>query len=151
MFLTSPIKNIELLFIFLLALWSFFMKFLLKQLLHSHFWWLVLTDLLFFSIYSQYISFVTFSSVQSLSRVWLLATPWIAARQAPGVYSNSCPLSQWCHPAISSSVVPFFSCPQSLQHQGLFRWVSSSHEVAKGLEFQLQHQSFQWTPRTDIL
>jgi len=33
---------------------------------------------------------------------------------APGVHSNSCPLSQWCHPAISSSVVPFSSCPQSL-------------------------------------
>ena len=32
----------------------------------------------------------------------------------PGVYSNSCPLSRWCHPAISSSVVPFSSCPQSL-------------------------------------
>ena len=32
----------------------------------------------------------------------------------PGVYSNSCPSSQWCHPAISSSVVPFSSCPQSL-------------------------------------
>ena len=37
------------------------------------------------------------------------------------------------------------------QHQGLFQWVSSSHQVAKGLEFQLQHQSFQWTPRTDLL
>ena len=37
------------------------------------------------------------------------------------------------------------------QHQGLFRWVSSSHVVAKVLEFQLQHQSFQWTPRTDLL
>ena len=33
---------------------------------------------------------------------------------APGVYSNSCPSSQWCHPAISSSVIPFSSCPQSL-------------------------------------
>ena len=33
---------------------------------------------------------------------------------SPGVHSNSCPLSQWCHPAISSSVVPFSSCPQSL-------------------------------------
>ena len=32
----------------------------------------------------------------------------------PGVYSNSCPLSRWCHPAISSSVIPFSSCPQSL-------------------------------------
>ena len=37
------------------------------------------------------------------------------------------------------------------QHQGPFQWVSSSHQVAKVLEFQLQHQSFQWTPRTDFL
>ena len=41
--------------------------------------------------------------------------------------------------------------PNLSQHQGLFQWVNSSHEVAKGLEFQLQHQSFQWTPRTDLL
>ena len=62
------------------------------------------------------------------------------------VYPNSCPLSQWCHPTISSSVVPFSSCPQ-----GLFKWVSSSHQVAKVLEFQFQHQSFQWIVRTDFL
>ena len=37
------------------------------------------------------------------------------------------------------------------QHQGLFKWVSSSHQVAKVLEFQLKHQSLQWTPRTDLL
>ena len=37
------------------------------------------------------------------------------------------------------------------QHQGLFKWVNSSHEVAKVLEFQLQHQSFQWTPSADLL
>ena len=66
--------------------------------------------------------------------------------QAPGVSSDSCPSSGWCHPAISSSVVPFSSCPQSLPASGSFQWVSSSHEVAKVLEFQLQHQSFQWTP-----
>ena len=36
------------------------------------------------------------------------------------------------------------------QHQGLFQWVSSLHQVAKGLEFQLQHQSFQWIYRTDL-
>ena len=61
------------------------------------------------------------------------ATPWIAARDlfseearlpcpspAPRVYSNSCPLSRWCHPAISSSVVPFSSCPQSLPASGSF-------------------------------
>ena len=41
--------------------------------------------------------------------------------------------------------------PNPSQHQSLFQWVSSSHEVAKALEFQLQHQSFQWTPRTDLL
>ena len=69
---------------------------------------------------------------------------------APGVYSNSCPLSHWSHSAISSSVVPF-SCLQSFQHQSLFQWVSSSHQVAKVLEFQLQHQSFQWIFRTDFL
>ena len=40
--------------------------------------------------------------------------------QAPGVYSNSCPSSRWCHPVISSSVVPFFSCPQPLPASGSF-------------------------------
>ena len=63
---------------------------------------------------------VDLSSVQSLSHAWLFATPWIAAHQAslssptPTVHPNPCPSSQWCHPAISSSVVPFSSCPQSL-------------------------------------
>ena len=41
--------------------------------------------------------------------------------------------------------------PSPSQHQGLFQWVNSSHEVAKVLEFQLQRQSFQWTSRTDLL
>ena len=49
------------------------------------------------------------------------------------------------HP-LSSPSPPAFNLSQ---HQGLFQWVSSSHEVAKVLEFQLQHQSFQRTPRTD--
>ena len=39
----------------------------------------------------------------------------------PGVYSNSCPLSQWCHPTISPSVVPFSSCPQSFPASGSFQ------------------------------
>ena len=69
----------------------------------------------------------------------------------PGVYPNSCPLSWWCHPAISSSVVPFSSTLNLSQHQGLFQWVNSPHQVAKVLEVQLQHQSFQWTLRTDLL
>ena len=68
----------------------------------------------------------------------------------PGVYSNSCPLSRWCHPTISSSIVPFSSHLRSFPAQGLFQWVSSSHQVAKILEFQLQHQSLQWIFRTDF-
>ena len=55
---------------------------------------------------------------------------------------NSCPLSQWCHPTISSSVIPSPPAFKLSQHQGLLKWVSSSHQVAKVLEFQLQHQSF---------
>ena len=50
------------------------------------------------------------------------------------------------HPLSSPS--PTFNLSQ---YQGLFKWVSSTYQVAKVLEFQLQHQSFQWTPRTDFL
>ena len=59
------------------------------------------------------------SSVQLLSHLWLFVTPWTAARQppcpspTPRNYSNSCPLSRWYQPTISSSVVPFSSLPQS--------------------------------------
>ena len=68
----------------------------------------------------------------------------------PRACSNSYPSSRWCHPTISSSVLPF-SCLHSFPASGLFQWVSSLHQVAKGLEFQIQHQSFQWTFRTDFL
>ena len=51
------------------------------------------------------------------------------------------------HP-LSCPSPPAFSLSQ---HQGLFQWVNSLHEVAKVLEFQLQNQSFHWTPRTDLL
>jgi len=60
----------------------------------------------------------------------------------PRVCSNSCPLNQWCHPTTSSSVIPFSSCNFS-QRQGLFQWVSSSHQVTKVLELQHQCHSFQ--------
>ena len=53
----------------------------------------------------------------------------------PGVHSNSRPSSRWCHPAISSSVVHFSSWPNPSQHQSLFQWVNSSHEVAKYWSF----------------
>ena len=66
----------------------------------------------------------------------------------PRVYSDSCPSSQWCHPALSSSVVPFSSCLQSLPVSESFPVSQFFNEVAKVLEFQPQHQSFQWIPRT---
>ena len=84
-------------------------------------------------------SSTSFSSVQSLSRVWLFATSWTTACQASlsitnsGVHPNPCPLSQWCHPTISSSFVPFSSCPQSFPASGFFQWVNSSHQVVKVL------------------
>ena len=96
-------------------------------------------------------------SVQSLSRVWLFASHELQHARppcpspTPRVHPNPCPLSWWCHSIISSSVIPFCSHLQSFPAHGLFKWVSSLHQVAKVLELQLQHQSFQWTPRTDLL
>ena len=98
-----------------------------------------------------------FSSVQSLSRVRLFATPWIAACQppgplpTPGVHSDSCPSSQWCHPAISSSVVPFSSCPESLPASEsfpmsqLFTWGGQSTGVSALASF-LPKKSQGWSP-----
>ena len=100
---------------------------------------------------------VQFSSVQSLSHVWLCdpmnrSSPGLPVHhqlleftqshvhQVGDTIQPSHPLSSPSPPALNLS-----------QHQGLFQWVSSSHQVAKILEFQLQHQSFQWTPRTDLL
>ena len=101
---------------------------------------------------------VDYSSVQWLSHVRLFATPWTATCQASLSITN--PLSPpkpmsiesvmpsshliLCHP-------PLLLRPILPSIKGLFQWVNSSHEVAKLLEFQLQHQSLQWTPRTDFL
>ena len=76
-------------------------------------------------------------SVQLLSRVWLFATPWIAAHQASLSITNSqSTLSDAIQPShpLSSPSPP---APNPSQHQHLFQWVNSSHEVAKVLEFQL--------------
>ena len=77
-------------------------------------------------IYKKYIQF---SSVQHARPPSSSLTPW--------VYSDTCPLNQWCHSAISSFLVSFSSHHLS-HHQGLFKLVSSLHQVAKVLEFQLQ-------------
>ena len=98
---------------------------------------------------------VQFSSVTQSCR--LFATPWAEACQVscpsptPGVFSISCTLVgdaiQPSHPLLSSSP-PAFNLSQ---YEGLFKWVNSSHQVAKVLEFHLQHQSFQWISRADFL
>ena len=100
---------------------------------------------------------VQFSSVQSLSCVQLFATPWTAAHQA-SVHHQLPESTQthihWVGSAIQPSHPLSSASPPALnlsQHQGLFKWVSSLNQVAKLLEFQLQYQSFQWTPRTDLL
>ena len=69
----------------------------------------------------------------------------------PGVYTNSCPSSCWCHPAISSSVVPFSSCPQSLPASGsfpmsqLFAWGGQSTGVSASASFSPK-KSQSWSP-----
>ena len=98
------------------------------------------------------------SLVQLLSHVRLFTTPWTATRQASLSITNSQSLLKlnvhWVDDAIqpshplSTPSPPTFSLSQ---HQGLFKWVSSLHQVAKILKFQLQHQSFQWIFRTDLL
>ena len=98
-----------------------------------------------------------FCSVQLLSHAWFFVTLWPQHARppcpspTPRACSNPCP---WVGDAIQPSHPLSSPSPPALnpsQHQGLFQWVSSSNEVAKVLEFQLQHQSFQWTPRTDLL
>ena len=70
---------------------------------------------------------------------------------SPGVHSDSCPSSRWCHPAISSSVVPFSSCPQSLPASEsflmsqLFEWGGQSTGVS-GLASFLPKKSQDWSP-----
>ena len=94
--------------------------------------------------------------VQLPNCVQLFVTSWTVAHQA----SLSLTISQfaqihvhWISDAIQPSNLLLSSSPPAFnhsQHQALFKWVSSLHQVAKVLEFQL-HQSFQWTPRTDLL
>ena len=72
----------------------------------------------------------------------------------PDVLESTQTHVHWVGDAIQPSHPLLSPSPSALnlsQHQGLFKWVSSSHQVAKVLEFQLQHQSFHWTPRTDLL
>ena len=99
--------------------------------------------------------FLQFSSVQPLSHVQLFATPWIARPPCPSptprVHSNSYPSSRWYHPAISSSVVPFSSCPQSLPASEsfpmsqLFTWGGQSIRVSASASV-LPMNTQDWSP-----
>ena len=115
-------------------------------------WWLhntvnvINATVLYISV--QFSHSVVSDSLQSHG---LQHTRLLCPSPTPEACSNSCPSSWWCNPTISSFVVPSLPAFDLSQHQGLFQWVSSSHQVAKVLEFQLQHQSFQWIFRTDFL
>ena len=67
----------------------------------------------------------------------------------PGAYSNFWRWTRWCHPTILFSVVPFSSCLQSFPASGTFSNESVLH--IRWPKLQLQHHSFQWIPRTDLL
>ena len=96
--------------------------------------------------------------VQSLSHVRLFAAPWTAC-STPGfpVLHQLLEFAQthvhWVGDAIQPSHPLFSPSPtfSLTQHQGLFQWISSLHQVAKVLELQLQHQSFQWMLRIEFL
>ena len=100
---------------------------------------------------------VPFNPVQSLSRVWLCnptdcSTPGLPVHhQHPELTQNHV---HWVSDAIQPSLPLSSSSPPASnpsQHQGLFKWVSSLHQAVKVLKFQLQHQSFQWILRIDLL
>ena len=109
------------------------------QLQHQYFQWLFRTDFIQDGLVGSPWSPVQFSrSVvsDSLRPHELQHSRPPCPSPSPEVHSNSRPSSQWCHPAISSSVTPFPPAPNPSQHQSIFQWVSSLHEVAKVLEFQ---------------
>ena len=100
--------------------------------------------------------FFSFVVVQSLSHVWLFATLWIAAHQASLSFTIlECAQTHvhWVKDAIQPShpLLPTSPALNLSQHQGLFQWIGALHKVARVLELQLQHQSFQWIFRVDFL
>ena len=120
-------------------------------------WWCVAGNHWASSWWKIYCSVFQFSSVQLHSCVWLCdpmnhSTPGLPVHHQLSESTQT--HVHWVGDAIQPSHPLSSPSPPALnlaQHQGLFKWVSSSHQVAKVLEFQLQHWSFQWTPRTDLL
>ena len=113
---------------------------------------------LFLLIFSTIISprSVQFSSVSqscpTLCNPMNCSTPGLPVHHRLPEYTKT--YVHWVGDAIQPSHPLPSPSPPALnlsQHHGIFQWVNPSHQVAKVLEFQLQHQSFQWTPRTDLL
>ena len=107
--------------------------------------------------YSRVLSPQLFVLVQSLSCVWF-CDPMDCSMPGLPIYHQLPEFTQTHVHWIGDAIRPSHPLPSSSppafdvsQHQGLFKWVSSSHQMAKVLQFQLQHQSFQWIFRTDFL
>ena len=119
--------------------------------------WKYLSDMMIFKVILYFHQVLQFSSVQSLGRSDYLQphesqhTRPPCPSPTPRVYSNSSPLSRWCHPAISFSVIPFFFCPQSLPASEsfpmsqLFTWGGQSVGVS-ALASVLPKKSQGWSP-----
>ena len=115
---------------------------------------LVISDGIYFLLLN---GFSQSSSVQSLSHV-PLCDPMNRSMPGLPVHHQLPEFTQTHAHRVSDAIQPSHPllspsppAPNPCQHEGLLQWVSSSHEMAKVLEFQLQHQSLQWTPRTDLL
>ena len=119
-----------------------------NTLFQKHHNWIRLKDIFF----NNKIFMIWFSSVQSPNCVWLCDPMDCSMELTPIVVTQT--HIHLAGDAIQPSHPPSSPSPPAFnlsQHQGLFKWVTSSHQVAKVLEFRLQHQSFQWIFRTAFL
>ena len=150
-------------FIWLCKEWNGFQEYLINDVFKGEYKFIIINAQIFLMAKSP-VTNMTFSqcqwayisSVQSLSHVWLWPHESQHVRppcpsQTPAVYSNTCPSSQWCHPAISSSVIPFSSFPQSLPASGsfptsqLFPWGGQSIGVSASASV-LAMNTQDWSP-----
>ena len=110
-------------------------------------WWPLVYLGMFDQVFSALLNCLPFSHSVMSDSLWSRGLQHNRLRYpslSPGVCSDLCILSWWCHPTISSSVAPFSSCPQSFPVSGSFS------ELAKGLELWLQYQCVQWIFRVDF-
>ena len=125
-------------------------------------WWMRAMELLRRGTEASLLLIHVVHSVTKSDSLWshgLQHTRLPSPSLSPGVCSDSWPLGWWCYLTISSSAAchppppatPYATAFNLSQHQGLFQWAGSSHQMAKVLELQLQHQSLQWIFRPDFL